>query len=1090
MTNRQYKLTIFTVALCLILALGGALTSAQTPDSRPLTTGQVIERELKGDEDHSYTLALTAGQYLDVVVEQKGIDVIVALFDANGKKVAEVDSPNGRQGAEPLAVIVETAGNYRLEIRSLEKTVPAGRYEVKIKELRAPTEKDKNKIAANKAFSEAEMLRQKGTAESLRNAIKKYEESFPWFLSNGDQEKAAAALNQIGFVYSRLGDKRQALKFYNEALLLFRAVDDKGGEVATLNNIGGVYADLGEKQKALEYYEQSLLLYRAVSDKSGEATTLINIGAVYFDLGEKQKALEYFSQSLPLFRAVGDKRFEAITLTNIGAVYSDLGEKQKALEYYAQSLPLFRADGDKGGEAATLTNIGAVYADLGEKQKALEYFSQSLLLTRADGDKGGEATTLSHIGAVYSALGEKQKALKYYEQSLLLYRAVSDKSGEATTLTNIGAVYSALGEKQKALEYFSQSLPLFRAVGDKRFEAITLTHIGTVYSDLGEKQKALEYYAQSLPLLRAVGDKRFEAITLDHLFYQLASDDPRFGVFYGKLSVNNYQILRSNVQGLDKNIQQTFLKSVESTYRGLVDKLLEQKRYPEAQQVLNNFKDQQFFDFSQNKSFSPLAATVRETELTAGLNGKLETIVAAIRAADDFRRGIGGRELTVAESAKLKTLENAEAAANTDYLAFLESARKQFAAPPDEKDETPAVADLQAMQTILRQMSAQTNSPTVAVYTLVGVDNYRALIVTGDSISSVSTPIKGAALNQKAQQLWWFLHQSKYDPQPLAREVYDVVFAPLAGKLPADTKTILWSLDGSLRYVPMAALHDGKQYLVERYNNVVFTRADRERLTRNVSANLTGTGFGSSRRHIVKLGSESFEFPPLVYVKPELDGIFKNSSSTTGVVTGETMLDAQFTRATMISTLKKRRPLVHIASHFKFAPGDEANSFLLLGDGTAFTLDEMKRQKDLFAGVELLALSACETAAQQKDSNGREVDGFAELAQRLGAGAVMASLWAVRDDSTAELMARFYKNYNGQKGANKASALRSAQIALLRGEYITAGAANRQLTRKDAETAEKFKIDLTKQKLFNDAKNPKYAHPFFWSPFILIGNWK
>ena len=133
MTNRQYKLTIFTVALCLILAFGGALTSAQTPDSRQLTTGQVIERELKGDEAHSYSLALTAGQYLNVVVEQKGIDVVVTLFDSKNKKLAEVDSPNGTQGAEPLSMIIETTGNYRLEVRSPEKTAAAGRYEVKIK---------------------------------------------------------------------------------------------------------------------------------------------------------------------------------------------------------------------------------------------------------------------------------------------------------------------------------------------------------------------------------------------------------------------------------------------------------------------------------------------------------------------------------------------------------------------------------------------------------------------------------------------------------------------------------------------------------------------------------------------------------------------------------------------------------------------------------------------------------------------------------------------------------------------------------------------------------------------------------------------
>ncbi len=712
-----------------------------------------------------------------------------------------------------------------------------------------------------------------------------------------------------------------------------------------------------------------------------------------------------------------------------------------------------------------------------------------MLLRRDVGDKRGEAETLNNISLVYKDLGEKQKALEYLNQALPLVRVVGNKNGEAGILNNIGLVYSGLGENQKALNYYNQALLLRRDVGDKSGEATTLHNIGAVYYYLGDKQQALKFYNESLPLTRAVGDKQGEAATFNDLFYSLVSDNPSFGVFFGKLSVNNYQILRANVHGLDKNIQQAFLKSIENIYRRLADALIEKKRYAEAQQVLNSFKDQQFFDFSQTKQFAPLAVTVREAELTATLNQKLENVVGAIRALDGFKRGISNRQPTADETAQLKSLADKQTVANDNYLAFLKSAEKDFDAPPTEKDKFPDVADLREMQTALRELSAQTGEKSVAVYTLVSDENYRALVVTSDSISSVSTPIKGMMLNQKAQQLWRLLRTPQYDPQPLAKEIYDVIFALIAAKLPADTKTILWSLDGSLRYVPMAALHDGKQYLVERYNNVVFTRADKERLTRNVSANLTGTGLGGSEAHTVKLGSESFNASALPFVKTELSRIFKSNNSITGVLSGEVLLDARFTRSAMISTLQKRRPLVHIASHFKFEPGDEANSFLLLGDGLPFTLDEMKRQKDLFAGVDLLALSACETAAQ-REGNGREVDGFAELAQRLGAGAVMASLWEVADNSTAELMARFYKTYNSQNGANKATSLRSAQIALLRGEYKTMDAANRELKREDAQTAAKIKIDSTKLKPFKVSKTAPFAHPFYWSPFILIGNWK
>jgi tetratricopeptide (TPR) repeat protein len=152
----------------------------------------------------------------------------------------------------------------------------------------------------------------------------------------------------------------QAIQKWQEARLLYRAVGDRGGEATTLNNIGGVYDDLGEKQKALVFYNQALPIYRAVGDRRGEAGTLNNIGAVYDDLGEKQKALVFYNQALPILRAVGDRGGEAITLNNIGLVYSDLGEKQKALDFYNQALPLMRAVGDAYGEVTILDNIRAL----------------------------------------------------------------------------------------------------------------------------------------------------------------------------------------------------------------------------------------------------------------------------------------------------------------------------------------------------------------------------------------------------------------------------------------------------------------------------------------------------------------------------------------------------------------------------------------------------------------------------------------------------------------------------------------------------------------------------------------------------------
>ncbi|MGH9881515.1 MAG: CHAT domain-containing protein, partial [Pyrinomonadaceae bacterium] len=353
----------------------------------------------------------------------------------------------------------------------------------------------------------------------------------------------------------------------------------------------------------------------------------------------------------------------------------------------------------------------------------------------------------------------------------------------------------------------------------------------------------------------------------------------------------------------------------------------------------------------------------------------------------------------------------------------LKQAESEFSQPPSEKDRVGEIADTRRLQTALRHLKEQTGQNAVAIYTLVGADNYRALVVMPNNITAASQPVKGAVLDEKALQLWALLQSVRYDPAPLAQELYTTVFKPIESQLPKDTSTILWSLDGSLRYLPMAALHDGKQYLFERYNHVVFTRADSERLLRVVSPRWTGLGLGSSEAHTVELLGDRIAFNALPGVTAELRALFRQKGSSGGVLDGEVLPDARFTKTAMLSALKQKRPLVHISSHFAFRPGDEARSFLLLGDGSAMTLEEMKTQTDLFAGVELLTLSACNTAAQQAVQQGvekgREIDGFAELAQRLGAGSVIATLWSVADNSTPWLMREFYQTRQQGNGLTK-----------------------------------------------------------------------
>jgi CHAT domain-containing protein len=181
-----------------------------------------------------------------------------------------------------------------------------------------------------------------------------------------------------------------------------------------------------------------------------------------------------------------------------------------------------------------------------------------------------------------------------------------------------------------------------------------------------------------------------------------------------------------------------------------------------------------------------------------------------------------------------------------------------------------------------------------------------------------------------------------------------------------------------------------------------------------------------------------------------MEGIVK--TPTGGVMPGEVYLDDGFTAQRLRSISQRQFPVMHLASHFRFSPGTEVNSFLLLGDGQRLTLGDIRTQNYRFDNVDLLTLSACDTGlGGGRDAQGKEIEGFGVIAQQQGAKAVLATLWPVADQSTAILMADMYRRRQEMQ-VSKIEALRQAQLAL--------------------------------------QAQPKYAHPYYWAPFILMGNWK
>lgn len=1078
---------VFLITLAASTVFGQLKLEAETTQ---LILGQAVERNVMGEETHAYSIMLDAGQYLHVRVNQKGVDVVISLFDSSSKMLVSMDSLNGKHGVEPLSFISETSGNYRLEVHSSEKT-SNGRYEIIIKELRAANKKDKSVISAQQAKGEGIQLYVKRTTESLQGAIKKFEEALEFYRAGEDRDGEATMLSYIVSLYGYFGAHKKKLSYLNQLLQLNRSLEDKYSEATTLYQIGALQFSLGEYQNALDNFAKAVEIFQIGGHKLDEGNVFRFTGSVYYMLGENQKALEEFTKALTLFRTINNPAEEGRILESIGGIYLDKGENEKAIQYFNQSLEKVRSVKDEFGEARTLRSIGTAYLYLGEDKNALEYYQQALLLNKSTKDKIGEGQTLHNIGAVFHNLGDKQKALEYLNQALEARRSTGVKMGESATLHLIGAVYHDLGKKQKALDYYNQSLQISKEIDDKRGEAATLRHIGAVYHDLRDKHKAIDYYNQSLALSRMVEDKRGEAKTLNELRNTWSAlNNPRVAIFYGKQAVNTYQELRRNIKGLDKKTQETYLKSVEPIYRKLISILIDEGRIGEAEQILAILKESELFDYLRRdeKVAKDLLQTVSLTQ------EEQETLKRYEQHADKITQY--GKEFADLEKqrnsqdpedffpnlARYNELKNLLNDARVVFQKFLD--QLQLKTPNGQGDKR--IAEVKLLQDKLQLLKTK---KTAVVSTIIDKDRLNIIVTTANTQVPHTIPITEKEINVLVAEFRQSLMNRAVDPRPTGQKLYDILVKPIEADLNGiKADTIVWSLDGTLRYVPTAALWDEKiGYLAQKYANVVLTLASLDKIIQPISDQQFWKALGVG----VSKSIDGFEELPAV--AEELDCIIKDeqtntasadSSCSEGIFEGKKLLNEKFTINAFKDSLSKF-PLIHIASHFSLRPGTDKDSFLLLGEGEKrrFTIEDLRSVK--LTGVELLVLSACNTATPGGEkANGLEVEAFAAIAQELGVKSVIASLWSVADAPTKEFMVEFYRQFvSGQENTTKAIAIKNVQKAMIEGKI-------RLNTDNLACRSEVVILNGEKQTPFNcDAKAP-LAHPFYWSPFILIGNWK
>lgn len=1138
------------------------------PEVRPLPASGAVERQLAEGEAHVYTVKLKRGGSLRLDLTEKGVDCVLAVGPQDQPEKFRVDFGNGL-GRETITFIAKDEVTYAVavttpvdEFTAIARIVVgakphAGVYSLTATINPAAGKREQQRAQAVQVLPGAYGFGSPASGGSARASIQRLEVAFKLWQELGENHWAGYTANVIGGMYFEAGQHRKAVEQLKAAVALFHKAGSKQDEALVNSNLGALNAKLERHQEALQFYAEAMKISQEIGDELHRASILNGMGVVYASRGETQKGFEFYERALQALKGVRGVLVESNVHTNMGELYAKTGEVDKALQSLTRALTLAEQMNDINVEAAVLSEIAALYSRTGKPREAMSYGLRALSLYEKSGSRRGQAGVHYYLGAIYGRLGEWQAAIDHVRKSAAIHREGGDDLGVARALAPLAELYYLVGDAGRASQSLREARALLKGKESEnpQLYAALRMHEGFLLDNSGDAEAALSAYNEVIEVARAIGYRNYEAAAwmgmaelylargdaknATHCFDEsLAaavfhkgpeleasalmglmlswgmSGNHRLAVAYGKAAVNKHHELRTRAQGLDEAIQKSYLRgNAAKAYIGLAYFLLRQGRHAEAFQVVNAFQDQQLYDSDRAAGAAPAQLALTSSEAAfllsyrqmVGRRGTLE------RQAEELGRR-AGEHPSSEQAQEIARLTEQWEVLKKELSAALAKADADFSKPSREDEPGSAVEDLKQMQTILRELSAATGQKSVAIYTIVGGGGVAALFVTPDSVTS--TPIVGDDhFDEKVLQYYAVLQTRYLDPRPLGKELYDLIVKPLEPALrAAGAQTLLWSLGGTLRYVPMASLWDGEKYLVERYGHVVFTRADRERMTRAVSPAWIGMGFGNSRAHTVDpLGDGNrVEFHSLLGVSQELPAIFRPAGRD-GVVKGEVFMDGEFTRASFLGLAKQRPVLVHVASHFSFRPGDDAQSFLLLGDGTTLTLSEMKRQGRLFEGVELLTLSACETAATRADAMGREIDGFAESAQRLGAAAVMATLWTVADNSTSRLMREFYRARQGVPLLTKAEALRRAQLALLNGapggasapaarasaptrfkvELVDAlgGGARRSFSYTDRERgAEIIHIEKSKAPAFRVAPDKPFAHPYYWAPFILIGN--
>lgn len=933
------------------------------------------------------------------------------------------------------------------------------------------------------------------TQEGPRVALPRFQEALEIFRSQNNRRSEAITLGYIANCQRKLGNLDQALDLAQQALRMKEDLGDRGEVGNTHNQLGLIYWERSEYPNAIQHLNAAVEIASAVDDKELEGSARNNLGLVLDERGDYQHSLEQYQHALDLHRKTHFERGEGDTLGNIGGVYLLLGKFREALSYYRQAQQISERLDLKPALSDDLGNIALCLAGIGDADASLESFDRAAQIARESGLAKEEADWHKDKGTTLVGLGRYDAALQEYSAAERVYERSGLREELVETLTDVGIVYESMGDSMAAETRLQRALQLARKIGSADEENEAALALGDLERRRRRNNEADGYFQSALAHARSSGE---DGATVNALLQIGRNEiDRKHYVAAGKaaqeardiserlgnrpaIAQSHYvlgEVCRSQAD-LARALQE--FDSAESLQKLLRDPELGWRiRYGRGQTLEALEKTTEAID-SYKQAISIIEETrvqISEERFRAGyIEDRYQVYVALVECllklgkpdeAFVYSEQLRARayldqmgpnlpvernsqsEQHIRELAEqIRTLrheiekqyaipeKNRRGKALESYSAELDRAERDYqdlldnaqASNHPESYESQVIASVPELQ-----RSLSTNEALLEF--VVGKQSVSALLMTSASVVGIPISVSSDALASRVELLRGLITQRRPHWTAPATGMFELLLTPLERDNQLRGISQLFIIpDGVLNYVPFAALPNSKgKFLGDEYKIAYLPAASA----------LTRAALESSTRKLLAVAPAE---PKLHNTAAEIRGIGALFSSRSRLVFGKQATE------TLFKQVAGDYDYLHLATHGSLNRNAPSLSALQLepdaqNDGR-LELHEIARLK---LRARLVTLSACETALGSgyftETPAGDEFVGMTRAFLGAGSRAVMASLWSVNDESTRLLMMSFYRHL---------------------------------LQTSDAQALAEA------QREFRNA-NPRYRHPYYWAPFIIVG---